>query len=394
MGASPLLSWAEEIGDVTRGLECEHPSLAVGAAGMAVLHAALGNDEEAERQLEEARRMLATVHVGSSLYGGLAGVAWAAALLPDHAGPRLVGLVEREIDPRLLALCERTPWKRPYDLIDGVVGLGVYAMRRLDAPIGRPLLAAVVRRLAELADEEPTGLTWRTPARHLPEFQREMAPNGYRNLGLAHGVPGVVGLLGLVCAAGGDEKPAAERLLRPAVAWLLAQERSDGDAAAFPSWLGDDDNDPPTRTAWCYGEPGVAAALMAAGRGAGEPDWERRALAIAHRAARRDPDATGVGDAGLCHGAAGLALVFQRLHEASGDEELGAAAACWADRTLAFRLPKAPFTVQASIPGSGGDDRVWEDAPGLLEGAAGVALALLTVEGRAPTGWDGFLLLP
>ena len=43
----------------------------------------------------------------------------------------------------------------------------------------------------------------------------------------------------------------------------------------------------PTRTAWCYGDPGVAAALLVAARCAGEAPWERHAIRIALRAAAR-----------------------------------------------------------------------------------------------------------
>lgn len=42
---------------------------------------------------------------------------------------------------------------------------------------------------------------WTNPAWLIPET-REKCPRGYYNLGLAHGVPGVIGLLGRACAPG------------------------------------------------------------------------------------------------------------------------------------------------------------------------------------------------
>ncbi len=67
------------------------------------------------------------------------------------------------------------------------------------------------------------------------------------------------------------------------------------------------------RLAWCYGDPGIAASLMAAAGAAGRPDWYRVAVDVACRAAARDLALAGVKDSGICHGAAGLAHIFNRL---------------------------------------------------------------------------------
>src|SRR5262245_54905738 len=73
------------------------------------------------------------------------------------------------------------------------------------------------------------------------------------------------------------------------------------------------------------------------------PAWERASLRIALRAAER-PDATaGVIDAGLCHGAAGLAHIFHRLHRATGDVRLAGAARRWFARTLEMRHSRRGF---------------------------------------------------
>src|SRR5262249_56737890 len=61
----------------------------------------------------------------------------------------------------------------------------------------------------------------------------------------------------------------------------------------------------PARLAWCYGDPGVAAALLGAARSVAEPAWGREARAIARRAARRPFEQGAVRDAALGPGAAG-----------------------------------------------------------------------------------------
>ena len=47
-----------------------------------------------------------------------------------------------------------------------------------------------------------------------------------------------------------------------AVAWLLAQRRSLGSGAGFPIYLGEGIEPSPGRLSWCYGDPGIAAALL------------------------------------------------------------------------------------------------------------------------------------
>src|SRR6185436_12774096 len=122
------------------------------------------------------------------------------------------------------------------------------------------------------------------------------------------------------------------------VDWLLSM-RHDGDGWSFPSWIGEEIVPRPTRLAWCYGDPGVSAALMTAARHARKTAWETAALDIARKAAQRPADQSGVVDAGLCHGSAGLGHLFNRMHQATGDAALGDAARYWFRHALAQWKP-------------------------------------------------------
>ena len=207
---------------------------------------------------------------------------------------------------------ERTPWVEDYDLIVGLVGLGVYALERLPRPAARKCLESVIDRLDEMADRRPDGITWFTRPEQMSPLTREQFPHGYFNLGVAHGTPGVIALLGAVCAvdvAAGK----ARALLDGAVAWLLAQELIDDPLSRFPSTIVQGAKPSRSRLAWCYGDLGIAAALLSAARSVGDTAWESEAIKTARIAARRPPDQTGVVDAGLCHGAVGNAHFFNRM---------------------------------------------------------------------------------
>src|SRR5262249_22105304 len=188
--------------------------------------------------------------------------------------------------------------------------------------------------LAETAEHDEDRVTWWTDPAWLPSETRAEFSRGYYNLGLAHGVPGVIGLLGQVCAAGVAHDK-ARPLLDGAVRWLLGEDGPDG----FSNCVVRGTPGNKARLAWCYGDPGIAAALLGAARCVAEPAWEAAALAIARRAAQRPSDQSGVRDAGLCHGSAGLGHLFNRLFQATGEPALGAAARFWLARTLEMWWP-------------------------------------------------------
>jgi hypothetical protein len=330
----------------------------------------------------------------ASLYSGLTGVAWAAAHLRDRLRDLDTEAVNEEIDETLLEHLSQSPWPATYDLIDGLVGFGVYALERMSpgADAARLTAAAclerVIDRLAETAERRSDGITWVSRAEWVPPERREQYPPCHYNLGLAHGVPGVIALLGQACAAG-VAVARARPLLDGAVRWLLSQQGP----AGFSSLTEPEPSATPARLAWCYGDPGVAAALLLAARCVDEPSWEEAARAIARRAAERQPEQAGVVDTGLCHGAAGLGHLFNRLFQATGEAWLGEAAQFWFRRTLEMRQSErgvAGFAAWRLAPdGTPG----WAADPGLLTGAAGIALALLAATTPIEPAWDRVLLV-
>jgi lantibiotic modifying enzyme len=377
----------------------EDGSLSGGRAGLAVLFAYLaqarsepGDADIALGFLNDAVEAVASVPMSDALYSGFTGVAWAVAHLQERLSLPTEEDPNEAIDEALLDSLNRSPWPGEYDLISGLVGLGVYALERLPRPTARACLERVIARLAEMAERGEHGTTWFTPPERLPDWQRERCPRGYYNLGLAHGVPGVIALLGGACAAG-VARAEAQPLLQGAVEWLLHQKLPEGAGSSFSSWAGPGVEQDASRLAWCYGDVGASAALLCAARCVGEPIWEREAIEIVRGAAERAPEQAGIVDAGLCHGAAGLGHLFNRMYQATGEAALGEAAHFWLQRTLAMRQPgEGVGGYLAWEPREAGEVR-WVADPGLLTGAAGVALALLAAATAVEPAWDRMLLV-
>ena len=376
--------------------------LSGGKAGFALFFGYLaqvsGEDEHAEtaaRYLDEATEAVAEEATVPDLYGGFTGVAWVA----EH----LTGRVFEEedeaedgnaaVDEALADLLEQSPWRHDYDLIRGLIGFGIYGLERRHRPGGRTILERVVARLDELAVRDGDRLAWHTPPHVLPPHQREQSPEGYFNVGVAHGLPAALPLLARAAAAGVAEATARD-LLRGAVRWLLNEkDRVEGDSC-FPYSIGADGSRVGSRLAWCYGDLGIAAALLDAAVASGESEWREDALDLARRCAERSEASAGVHDASLCHGAAGNGHVFNRLYQGSRDEALGEAARTWFERTWRYRRADtrvAGFaTWGAEVPGA---DPRWQDDASFLTGAAGVGLALLAAVSEVIPDWDRVLAI-
>jgi lantibiotic modifying enzyme len=371
-------------------------SLADGSAGLAVLStylalSELDDGENAERFLAHAVEAVASRPMDASFYGGFTGVAWATAHIRKQFGEADVDDPTEAIDRFLRDYLDRSTCRDGYDLISGLVGLGVYAIERLPHATGEELLERVIGRLAETAERSSQGITWFTPPESLPRWQRVSCPNGYYNLGLAHGVPGVIAFLGQACASG-VVSGTAESLLDGAVAWLLSQ-KSMRAHSTFSNWIAPGLEREDCRLAWCYGDLGVAAALLLAARSVTQSTWEHEAMEIARRAADRAPDQSGVMDAGLCHGAAGLAHVFNRMFQASGESWLGDAAEFWFGQTLDMRRPGEGVAGYSAQTMDEDGIKRWASEPGILTGAAGTALALLAAVSPVEPKWDQMFLV-
>lgn len=373
-----------------------NPTLTGGTGGIALFFSYLAQAREDETFADAAVRFyerMADATPGypfqPGLYGGVAGVSWTV----EHLAGRLFSPDDGEEDSnqpfdQMLLERLREPWTGDYDLVLGPVGLGVYALERLPRPEALECLGGILRCLEELAESTAQGTTWRTRPELLWEEQREMYPEGCHNLGMAHGVSGIIALLGLL--SGIDSlRDRAGSLLAGAMPWFLAQELPPESRSRFATVA---ENPSPCRLAWCYGDAGIAAALLGAARRSGNPEWEREALRISTAAAERDPETAGVADAGLCHGAAGLLHVFNRLYQATGREEMARAARLWLDRTLALRRPDGLAGFLAYAPHLG-EGREWDRNPSLLTGIAGIGLALLAAVSPLPPDWDRFLLV-
>ena len=372
-------------------------SLSRGWTGTAVtlhhLHKAFpgeGFDAVSDAALDRAIAAVAGQRMNPGLLQGFPGVAWALEHLGQNEGPDDANAA---VDEALVAMLGSGPWRGLYDFVSGLAGVGVYGLARLQAPSGRKCVELAVAQLRDWSEPGDPGLTWYTPPELIPPSARERVPQGYYNVGLAHGVPGVIAVLAYAHRAGvAPDETAA--LIEGAVEWVLAQALPGGGRATWPYFVGPGVEPRPARLAWCYGDPGVIVSLLVAADALGRPEWEQEASAALERALARPPGASDVQGASLCHGAMGLAHLWNRMWQRTRSQTLRDAVEYWTTVALDLRAHPdglAGYSVwdPASEDEEGGDVQ----GPGLLAGIAGIALALVGAATEREPAWDAHLLL-
>lgn len=186
-----------------------NPSLAGGLSGLSILldyfhriRSEKAFKKNAERHLSLAWNAMAQYGLRIELYSGFSGIGWALAHLlgEDEISKRSKLLTN--LNGKIVSQLSEQPISSAYDLTEGLVGIGVYALEARSLPLATECLHIIVNNLDKTALAQNGGLTWLSSPDNLSENQRALFPQGYYNLGLAHGVPGIIVLLARLVHAG------------------------------------------------------------------------------------------------------------------------------------------------------------------------------------------------
>jgi lantibiotic modifying enzyme len=407
---SDALRKAEESRGVPRHFRGRTWETAYGYPGIALflqgLHQAFpgeGWDGRARDCLRAAARdalsLPAACEIG--LLGGVSGLAWVL----QHSAPLYGRNWERTRTLEdLLLLRIRREMDRSQgasgfashriDFVNGVTGSGVYLLSRSGSSRAREMLGRVLDFLMDLVRPDGRVPRWHIPAEHQPDDKvRKRHPRGTLATGMAHGISGILGLLALASLSG-IQRPELETSIRRIISWLSSyQGRRPG---TWPKYIPVEASGrrselpaPAFAASWCTGAAGIAGALWLAGVALKDPGPRKLAIRAAERMCLKLLKEASAHPPMFCHGAAGTLEVVLRFWQHTRRPVFQRTIEALASRLVAQWDPKLPFGFRSS---GRGDGRPIDD-PGLLEGAAGILLVLLTVSGGAGPAWDRLFLL-
>ncbi len=392
-----------------------------GYAGLAVLAASLDAvepgcswDSVGFDHLRRSVRGIEAEQLPSVGLSGLTGLATAASLL-SRDGTRydmLMTTLESAIVERVERMSQGVLRSRPhgvqvglFDVITGLTGAGRYLLSRGQSAPCRQALTTLLCALVYLSEDVDAVPHWHTTFCHSTDNLRKLYPDGHVNLGIAHGIPGPLALLSLSASKGVEVAGQQDAIIRiadrivqaqcsdewgigfPVAASILAVCRESTSAAL--QYIGANANAAaPARAAWCYGPPGVARALWLAGIASGRSVYRDVALAAMTAVFKRPILNRRIDSPTLCHGVAGLLQITLRFARDGAGEVFTAAAQELTAQLLDAHEPDSRFGYRDLKPSG-----LRTDNPGLLEGAAGVALVLLATATSAEPIWDRILML-
>jgi hypothetical protein len=264
-----------------------------------------------------------------------------------------------------------------YDVINGLAGIGSYALGRQDDSQARSVLAMIIERflfLSQWSDRTRGHLRFFIPPHCAPHTTfRENYPEGATDLGFAHGLPGPLAFLSLAWLHGVRQaglREAIEQLGH----WLYTYRLEAPGGVCWPAAVPQNLQLPAAgRPAWCYGTAGVAWALWLAGQALQDNCWQACAIQAMETVSHEIVVEHKLTSPMLCHGIAGVLQIAQGFAMRTAHPLFAPMQSHLLQQIVTMFHPAAPYgfgeQLQARTPLTPGE---------FLEGVPGIALALLT----------------
>ena len=270
---------------------------------------------------------------------------------------------------------------KEYDFLYAALGKGLYFVKR--KKINQPYLEEIAKQMLKIS-ESPIENQLRWQGRH------HTSQYPIYNLSLSHGITSIINFFSRLYKMN-IAKAESHEIISKSINYLLSFHYSD-QISIFPN--NKILNTPkyyPSRLAWCYGDLGIGITLWQVAKILKDKQYEKKSIEILlHSSKRRDLKENSVVDAGLCHGTAGIAHIFNRMYLNTRKEELKDAADYWFNETIKMAKFEDGVAGYKSWQSRNGG---WQNDLSFLEGIAGIGLSLISAVSDIEPKWDECLLL-
>jgi lantibiotic biosynthesis protein len=353
------------------------------------------NDERYERYAQKLlESVFEDINNGSFLptyCSGIAGVCWTIIHLVEE------GFIEKEnldvlndLDKFLEKAMKSFIENNDYDFLHGATGIAYYFTKRYESDKKViPYLEYYVEKLNDYAiydEKEKTAKIISTV------FDENEKTKQVYNLSMSHGMSSIVIIL---CKISGivEERSKCLKMIGGFTNFMLKCEKPMNPItfSTYPSYIevNGDKNDTYGRLGWCYGDINQGYCFYEAFNVLNDEGLLIKSNGIFLGLERRkDIKTQSIRDAGLCHGASGIAVICSNLNSRRANEVLTSLEKYWIGITLDF------YKTAAGIEGfKMAKKDSYEFETGLLNGTSGIALSLLSANRMTGMNIDWILLL-
>jgi lantibiotic modifying enzyme len=319
---------------------------------------------------------------------GISGIGWTIEHLRQNGFVEIdtdivIGSFDEFLYPKMLQFMS----SGNYDYLHGALGIGLYYLNRLSNPKTKLYIVELINELEKHAEHFSENIAWES---RLFDERNETV----YNLSMSHGIASIVSVLSQFYQAN-IECERVRNLVNGAVNFLLGNKNNSRlSKYTFPAYISKNLSSKVGwgRLAWCYNDLGIAMALLKAGQVFKNEVWKQEAInTLINTTIIKDFIEAKIMDAGLCHGTAGIAHIYNRAYIYTGLEIFKDSAKYWYEQTLklaSFDDGLAGYKTYRT-PEYGGMCNDY----GFLEGIAGIGLAIISAVSDIEPAWDGALLL-
>lgn len=275
---------------------------------------------------------------GLSLFDGLAGICQSIAIA--HSKTLRYEKLLLDLESYLLERLEKDyllpiqcdiELDRPsnpdyYDVVSGLSGIAFYLLYSPN-PKSKEFLINIldllIKRCQNTRVQSNVIPGWYCSADYaVDETEKRLFPNGSFNLGLAHGITGILSVLSL-CAISGCVIENQLKTIEKISHWLWEAKISTNYGFCWPDKISFEvllKNKPPEnvyfRDGWCYGNAGVTRTLFLAGKSLNSISLKENAINAFLDIFKRSPENWNLDSLSCCHGYSGLLTI---THLMEGD---------------------------------------------------------------------------
>ncbi|MCD7978477.1 MAG: hypothetical protein LUG51_15550 [Tannerellaceae bacterium] len=300
---------------------------------------------------------------------GVAGFSWGVHYLVsrnfiDPSNEEMLDCFDEYLEEAFLMYLQ----EKNYDFLHGSTGILYYYLQRENVPLKDKLISQYLDSLqvAAIYTDKDT-FYW----------NHKEKEGLFPDISLSHGMSAIVILLTKIAK---DEafRPACEFLITGAVNYILTQEL-EGEYSLYPHSSLVRKNRKDSYLGWCHGDLGVGLALYYAGKMMDNQAWIEKSNSIFyHSFNRRSVEERGMNNGFICHGAAGVALIYYRMYLNTENERFYQEALYWIKEAVAlYTDPENEF----------------EEDDNLLTGSPGIALTLACIYYKVDPAWDTIFLI-
>ena len=271
-----------------------------------------------------------------------------------------------------------------FDYLHGSLGVALYFLKKNPE---HPFLREFIDFIYNKAEKGSLNQTvkWKTPY-GWPELTYDY------HLSLSHGMTSMViflcRLLKLETFSASND---CLTMLEGCMNYILLQEIDHTQYGSYFPNKSLENNPSPiqSRLAWCFGDLGIAWALWQSGSTLNNRQWQDKAVEIMEYATQRvNREQTFVSDCGICHGSAGIAMMFRRFYLETHEKIFYNAWNYWIDFTLNFKRFDDGLAGFKTF-----ELKEWKNDISLLTGISGIGLSLLSFIRDDLQEWDELFLL-